>query len=55
MINCKHVRRELRQLTEADRKDFLDALQTYYTMSTEEGKAKYGGDFFNYELLTAYH
>lgn len=54
-ISCKHVRRELRQLTEEDRKDFLDAMEVYYTISTEDGKAKYGRDFFNYELLTAYH
>ena len=54
-ISCKYVRRELRELTDADRKDVLDAMQVYYTVSTVEGKAKYGDGFVNYELLTAYH
>lgn len=54
-VSCKYVRRELRELTDADRSDVLDAMQVYYTVSTEEGKAKYGDDFVNYELLTAYH
>lgn len=54
-ISCKYVRRELRDLTDADRRDVLDAMQVYYTVPTEEGKAKYGDGFFNYELLTAYH
>lgn len=54
-ISCKYVRRELRELTDADRRDVLDAMEVYYTVPTEEGKSKYGSNFFNYELLTAYH
>eukprot|EP00903_Cladosiphon_okamuranus_P019564 g17994.t1 len=54
-ISCRYVRRELRELTDTDLKDVLDAMQVYYTVSTDEGKAKYGENFFNYKLLTAYH
>lgn len=53
--SCKYVRRELRELTDADRLDVLDAMEAYYTVPTEEGRAKYGEGFFNYELLTALH
>lgn len=54
-VSCKYVRREIRDLTDADRNDFLDAMETYYTLSTAEGKATYGQQFFNYERLAAYH
>lgn len=53
--SCKYVRRELRELTDADRLDVLDAMEVYYTVSTAEGQAKYGEGFFNYEQLTALH
>ncbi|CAM9738599.1 unnamed protein product [Laminaria digitata] len=55
MASCKYVRRELRDLTEADRTEFLDAMEAYYKTPEEEGKAKYGQEFYNYERLTAYH
>lgn len=54
-ISCKYVRRELRDLTPFDREEFLDAMQAYYTLTTEEGQAKYGEMFFNYERIVAYH
>lgn len=53
--SCRYVRRELRELTDADRLDVLDAMEAYYTVPTDEGRAKYGDGFFNYELLTALH
>ena len=53
--SCKYVRRELRDLTELDRVEFLDAMEAYYKTSDVEGLAKYGEAFSNYERLTAYH
>lgn len=54
-VSCKHVRRELRDLSEADREGFLDAMEAYYAVSNGEGRSKYGEGFFDYELLAAYH
>ena len=54
-VSCRYVRREIRDLTDADREEFLEALKVYYTMGTEEGRAKYGHEFFNYERITAFH
>lgn len=54
-VSCRYVRREIRDLTDADRTDFLDAMETYYTVSDEEGQALYGEDFFNYNRLSVYH
>lgn len=53
--SCKYVRRELRDLTESDRTEFLDAVEAYFKTSDAEGLAKYGEGFSNYERLTAYH
>lgn len=30
-------------------------MQTWYTVPTEVGQARYGSDFSNYERITAYH
>lgn len=54
-VSCKYVRRELRDLTDADRTDFFDALEEFYTVPNDEGKEKYGHEFFNYQRVTAYH
>lgn len=54
-MSCRYVRREIRDLTEADREEFLEALRVYYTVDTEEGRAEYGDNFFNYERITAFH
>lgn len=54
-VSCKYVRREIRDLTDVDRTAFFNALAVYYTVSDEEGKAKYGQAFSNYQRTTAYH
>lgn len=54
-ISCKYVRREIRALNDADREEFLDAMETYFTMPTEEGMSKFGETFFNYEQITVLH
>lgn len=57
---CRHrrqtqLRRELRQLTEEDRVAFFDTMHIFYTISTADGRDKYGQTFDNYELIVAYH
>ena len=54
-ITCKYVRRELRDLTEADRTGFFSAMREFYTVSLEEGRAKYGAEFENAKRIAAYH
>jgi len=54
-ITCKYVRRELRDLTEADRTGFFSAMREFYTVGLEEGKEKYGTTFANSKLMAAYH
>ncbi|CAN0427685.1 unnamed protein product, partial [Ectocarpus fasciculatus] len=54
-VSCKHVRRELRDLSEADREGFLETMEAYYAVSKEDRRTKYGEGFFDYELLAAYH
>lgn len=44
-VLCKYVRREVRQLSDADRRAFFAAVAEVYTVSTVEGQRKYGGDF----------
>lgn len=55
VISCKYVRRELRQLTEADRSEYLAAMRELYTLSDEEGAEKYGKGFNNVAPLAAMH
>ncbi|CAM9741455.1 unnamed protein product [Pylaiella littoralis] len=54
-ITCKYVRRELRELTEADRTGFFSAMREFYTVTREEGREKYGEAFTNSHHVTAYH
>lgn len=54
-ITCKYVRRELRDLTEADRAGYFSAMREFYTVPLEEGRAKYGAAFFNARHVAAYH
>ncbi|CAM9366596.1 unnamed protein product, partial [Hapterophycus canaliculatus] len=54
-ITCKYVRRELRDLTEADRVAFFTAMREFYTVPLEEGRAKYGEEFSNAKRVAAYH
>lgn len=55
IIACKYVRRELRDLTQADHDAFFDAMLEFYSLSIPEGEAKYGRHFVNYRTVTAYH
>lgn len=52
---CRYVRREIRSLTDADREAYLSALEVMYRTPLEEGRAKYGEHFANYELFTTMH
>lgn len=54
-ISCKYVRREIRDLKQADRDELFDTMQEFYTVPNDEGKAKYGAKFNNYQLATVYH
>mmetsp|Transcript_24942 Transcript_24942/g.39443 ORF Transcript_24942/g.39443 Transcript_24942/m.39443 type:complete len:705 (-) Transcript_24942:344-2458(-) len=54
-VICKYVRREIRDLNEKDRQIFLNALKTYHTTESSEGKRLYGQDFFNYRDLMEWH
>lgn len=54
-ITCKYVRRELRDLTDADRTAFFSAMRELYTIPIEEGRAKYGEEFTSAKQLAAYH
>ncbi|CAM9148680.1 unnamed protein product [Phaeothamnion confervicola] len=54
-VMCKYVRRELRQLSAADRGRFLDALEVVHRLPIEEGVRRYGNKFTNYEQQVAKH
>ena len=54
-ITCKYVRRELRDLTEADRTRYFTAMREFYTVTLDEGRAKYGAAFYNARHVAAYH
>ncbi|CAM9741762.1 unnamed protein product [Ectocarpus fasciculatus] len=54
-VACKYVRRELRDLTSADRTAFFSAMQEFYTVDLEAGKEKYGKTFANSRLMSGYH
>ena len=44
-VTVKYVRRELRDLTDADRDRYFEALHTVYATEQAEGVAKYGRNF----------
>ena len=54
-VTCKYVRREMRSLSEDDRRRYLTALQTVYRTSTREGRARYGADFVGGEFFALWH
>ena len=54
-IMCKYVRREIRSLTRDDRERVLDALAIVHKMPLLEGRAKYGGKFFDATGATRKH
>ncbi|CAB1103907.1 TYR [Ectocarpus sp. CCAP 1310/34] len=54
-VTCRHVRRELRDLTSADRTAFFSAMREFYTVNLEAGKEKYGKTFANSKIMSTYH
>ena len=54
-VTVKHVRREIRQLTDADRSRFLDALQLMYSTAQEVGESVYGPKFKSGNFLVRKH
>lgn len=54
-IACKYVRRELRDLTAGDRREFFAALKEFYSVEEQQGKEKYGEGFLNYATVAALH
>ncbi|CAM9608908.1 unnamed protein product, partial [Hapterophycus canaliculatus] len=54
-VSCKYVRREIRELTHADREAFFDAMEIWYTIPKNEGRIKYGPEFDNYQRVVAIH
>ena len=55
VVACKYVRRELRDLTPADSETFFRAMGELYSVSIDQGKAKYGDKFANSKIMAAYH
>lgn len=54
-VMCKYVRRELRNMTDADRTLYLDALEIVYNTSMADGIAIYGKRFKDHAYFTALH
>ncbi|CAB1104332.1 unnamed protein product [Ectocarpus sp. CCAP 1310/34] len=54
-VTCRHVRRELRDLTSEDRTAFFSAMRKFYTVNLEAGKEKYGKTFANSKIMSTYH
>ena len=44
-MKMKYVRREIRQLTDADREAFFTAMETLYRLPTAEGTEEYGDEY----------
>jgi len=47
-VMCKYVRREIRQLTTADRERYLSAVRVFHTVDATKGRKAYGPKFTNY-------
>lgn len=54
-VQCKYVRREIRSMVDDERERFLAATEVVHRLSMEEGQAKYGSKFVNYEYFTVKH
>ena len=54
-IECKYVRRELRQLTQHDLDAYLSATAAIHRLTMDEGRRQYGTKFRNFEYFTAKH
>lgn len=44
-VHVQYVRREIRQLHDADREEFFDTMETLYRLSTAEGVHLYGSEY----------
>lgn len=51
----KHIRREIRSLSDEDRSAFLNSLATVMSTPTHIGRGTYGEDFFGGEWYTRWH
>ena len=49
------MKRELRKLDDADRMDFLQAASQMWTLSTDDGRDKYGEDFIGMDRVVQVH
>jgi len=54
-VMVKYVRREIRSLTDKDRNDMLDALETIYRLPTEEGTKIFGDDYKGMDYFLKEH
>mmetsp|Transcript_16887 Transcript_16887/g.39463 ORF Transcript_16887/g.39463 Transcript_16887/m.39463 type:complete len:822 (+) Transcript_16887:116-2581(+) len=54
-VACKYVRREFRELSEADKTSYFDALSIIYHTQTEEGKDTYGSKFRGSDYFVKKH
>lgn len=54
-ITAKIVRRELRTLSETDRKSYFDALRAFYSISQEDGERIYGSQYLSLTYLVRQH
>jgi hypothetical protein len=52
VLICRYVRREIRQLTDADRVRFFDTMATLWNTRTEEGSERYGAAYVDIQTLS---
>ncbi len=55
LLICKYVKREIRELTVADREAFLNAFHTLWEYDQEVGVAKFGDKYTSMDTLVAAH
>ena len=55
LLVCKYVKREVRELTTADREAFLNAFRTLWDVDQEVGLAKFGAKYTSMDTLVAAH
>eukprot|EP00615_Pteridomonas_danica_P010380 CAMPEP_0114352316 /NCGR_PEP_ID=MMETSP0101-20121206/17848_1 /TAXON_ID=38822 ORGANISM="Pteridomonas danica, Strain PT" /NCGR_SAMPLE_ID=MMETSP0101 /ASSEMBLY_ACC=CAM_ASM_000211 /LENGTH=642 /DNA_ID=CAMNT_0001492643 /DNA_START=20 /DNA_END=1948 /DNA_ORIENTATION=- len=54
-VMSKYVRREIRQLTKADREKFLSGTEIFHRTDADEGRKTYGAKFTNYKETVVKH
>ena len=52
---CKYVRREIRDLTDADRRKYLEGMEQISMLPLADGQALYGNKFMNLESFAVKH